>query len=302
MEDYRAGAPGVSAPRGEPWTSAARPLGVSTSDGTRSAADRLPRAQAGAGGPAAQAALTSEVQQRGAWMALMRHGRGHCHENRGPGEGQGGAGGLGWMGRPGHLLLLLFLLPVATQGRNLHVLQKNMGEPCEDHRECQSRCCVTGSLNPQKFCTPQTVFLKCNSWRKPNGFSCLKPSECKSNCCIPTGPRKQKSCMAKTFFLQCVPWKKVRRPRRAVARGSAGGPVPAALCLQPPGSYCLDHSECRSHCCLRLTEISPLRCVPHSGILDLCLPLVSGLAWRATWGERPGRRLCVCQPSVEAAS
>ncbi|XP_012586377.1 PREDICTED: leucine-rich colipase-like protein 1 [Condylura cristata] len=153
------------------------------------------------------------------------------------------------MGHLGHLLLLLSLLPTATQGRNPHLLHKGVGEPCEDHRECQSRCCVTGSPNSQKLCTPQTVFLKCVSWRKPNGFSCLHSSNCKSNCCVLTDPRKQKTCMARTFFFQCVSWKK------------------------PNGSLCTKHSECQSHCCLRLTEVSPWRCIPHSGILALCLPL-----------------------------
>uniref|UniRef100_A0A087WQC1 Leucine rich colipase-like 1 n=1 Tax=Mus musculus TaxID=10090 RepID=A0A087WQC1_MOUSE len=37
---------------------------------------------------------------------------------------------------------------------------------CRNNSECQSDCCVTNSLNPQKFCTSQTVFLECVPWRK----------------------------------------------------------------------------------------------------------------------------------------
>ena len=43
---------------------------------------------------------------------------------------------------------------------------QRIGEPCETHNECQSDCCVTNSLNPQKFCTAQTVFQQCLSWKK----------------------------------------------------------------------------------------------------------------------------------------
>lgn len=43
---------------------------------------------------------------------------------------------------------------------------QGIGEACEENTECQSGCCVTNSLNPQKFCTSQTIFLQCLSWQK----------------------------------------------------------------------------------------------------------------------------------------
>lgn len=46
---------------------------------------------------------------------------------------------------------------------------QGIGEMCRYNSECQSDCCVTNSLNPQKFCTPQTVFLQCVSWKKVSG-------------------------------------------------------------------------------------------------------------------------------------
>lgn len=46
---------------------------------------------------------------------------------------------------------------------------QGIGEMCQYNSECQSNCCVTNSLNPQKFCTPQTVFLQCVPWRKVTG-------------------------------------------------------------------------------------------------------------------------------------
>ncbi|XDC83854.1 hypothetical protein R6Z07F_015027 [Ovis aries] len=149
------------------------------------------------------------------------------------------------------LLLLLCLLPVApvlTSKKYQHLSHKSIGEPCETHSECQSDCCVTNSLNPQKFCTAQTVFQQCLSWKKPNGYICKDHLECQSKCCVVNNYGVQTYCKAKTIFLQCLPWRK------------------------PNWDYCNYHSECRSKCCIRLNELSPNRCVPQSGILLQCLP------------------------------
>ncbi|OBS82581.1 hypothetical protein A6R68_23427 [Neotoma lepida] len=80
---------------------------------------------------------------------------------------------------------------------------------CEHNSECQSDCCVTSSLDPQKFCTPRTVFLQCVPWRKPNGYLCEEHSECRSKCCIRTSHSPNRFCSAKSIFLQCVSWRKV---------------------------------------------------------------------------------------------
>ncbi|XP_006078321.3 leucine-rich colipase-like protein 1 isoform X1 [Bubalus bubalis] len=156
------------------------------------------------------------------------------------------------MASAGHLLLLLLcLLPVAlvlTIKKYQQLSHKRIGEPCETHNECQSDCCVTNSLNPQKFCTAQTVFQQCLSWKKPNGYICKDHLECQSKCCVINNYSVQTYCKAKTIFLQCLPWRK------------------------PNWDYCDYHSECRSKCCIRLNELSPNRCVPQSGILLQCLP------------------------------
>ncbi|XP_057602448.1 leucine-rich colipase-like protein 1 [Hippopotamus amphibius kiboko] len=149
-------------------------------------------------------------------------------------------------------LLLLYLLPatlLVTWGKVLRQSHKGIGEACEEHTECQSGCCVTNSLNPQKFCTPQTIFQYCLPWQKPNGHTCHAHSECQSDCCVTNSYRLQMYCTAKTIFLQCIPWRK------------------------PNGAPCMDHSECRSKCCIRLNEVSPRHCIPRSGILLQCLPL-----------------------------
>ncbi|XP_024422419.2 leucine-rich colipase-like protein 1 [Desmodus rotundus] len=125
---------------------------------------------------------------------------------------------------------------------------QGIGEPCEDHVECQSDCCATSSLNPQKYCTSQTVFQKCLSWRKPNGYSCSDHTHCRSNCCVTNSYSPLRYCTPRTVFFQCLYW---RKPNR---------------------DYCLEHSECRSQCCLSLTEATPPRCTPRSGILAQCLP------------------------------
>ncbi|XP_028336385.1 leucine-rich colipase-like protein 1 [Physeter macrocephalus] len=168
------------------------------------------------------------------------------------------------MARAGRLLLL-WLLPatlVTTRGKQPPQSHKPARPGAaagtggraltrQEHSECQSGCCVTNSLSPQKFCSPQTVFQQCLSWQKPNGYACLDHTECRSGCCVTSSYGLQTYCAAKTIFLQCVPWRK------------------------PNGDYCTDHSECRSKCCIRLHELGPHRCVPRSGILVQCLPWVS---------------------------
>lgn len=44
---------------------------------------------------------------------------------------------------------------------------------------------------------------------------------------------------------------------------------------QPNGNFCSSHQECSSQCCIQLREDSPFRCMPRTGILAQCLPLVS---------------------------
>ncbi|KAF5923854.1 hypothetical protein HPG69_007485 [Diceros bicornis minor] len=158
------------------------------------------------------------------------------------------------MARAGRLLLLLLLLSelskfLVSSGKNQLLSHKVIGEPCQQHSECQSNCCTTNSLNPQRFCSPQTIFLQCLSWRKPNGHTCLDHLECRSRCCVTNNYAAQMFCTRKTIFLQCVPWRK------------------------PNGVYCTDHSECQSKCCIRLNEASRHRCIPQSGLLVQCLPL-----------------------------
>ncbi|XP_058996035.1 leucine-rich colipase-like protein 1 isoform X3 [Mustela lutreola] len=67
-----------------------------------------------------------------------------------------------------HLLLLLSLLPMsmAWKPKSLFLFNKRTGEACSDHSECQSRCCVPNSPNPQAFCAAKTLFLQCVPWRK----------------------------------------------------------------------------------------------------------------------------------------
>uniref|UniRef100_A0A8D2BNL9 Leucine rich colipase like 1 n=1 Tax=Sus scrofa TaxID=9823 RepID=A0A8D2BNL9_PIG len=113
-----------------------------------------------------------------------------------------------------------------------------------------ARAAVTNSLSPEKFCTPQTVLQKCLLSLQPNGYMCSRHSECQSNCCITNNYGKLLFCTARTIFLQCVPWRK------------------------PNWDYCTYHSECQSKCCLRLNEVSKHRCVPQTGILVQCLPVV----------------------------
>ncbi|XP_037673035.1 leucine-rich colipase-like protein 1 [Choloepus didactylus] len=125
------------------------------------------------------------------------------------------------LGAPPLLLLLLpsvALVSFAPESvlRARRRFHKGIGEACEKHSECQSDCCVTTSLNPQKFCSPQTVFLQCLSWRKPNGYSCLDHSECHSSCCVQHHYSPQWFCTPKTIFFQCVPWRKSQRVQEQV--------------------------------------------------------------------------------------
>ncbi|XP_060048599.1 leucine-rich colipase-like protein 1 [Erinaceus europaeus] len=148
------------------------------------------------------------------------------------------------------LLLLLWVLLEAMASRNNMLLShKVIGEPCHSHEECQSNCCTTNSLNPQKFCTAQTIFLQCLSWLKPNGHLCLKSAECHSNCCTINHIKESSFCTTRNLFLQCVPWRK------------------------PHGSRCKGHEECQSRCCLNLGDTQRTWCVPRTGVLALCLPL-----------------------------
>nr|KAF6268779.1 leucine rich colipase like 1 [Pipistrellus kuhlii] len=67
------------------------------------------------------------------------------------------------------LLLLLCARPVSAvtmENKILVVSFKKIGEPCVHNVECQSGCCTTNSLNPQKFCTTQTLLGQCLPWRK----------------------------------------------------------------------------------------------------------------------------------------
>ncbi|KAK1328217.1 hypothetical protein QTO34_011784 [Cnephaeus nilssonii] len=165
------------------------------------------------------------------------------------------------------LLLLLGARPVSavtvTMENDILVLShKGIGEPCEENLECQSECCVTNSLNPQKFCTSQTILLQCLSWRKPSGYSCTDKNECKSNCCVVNNYSPFKFCTPRNIFFQCMQWRK------------------------PNQDHCGDHMECRSRCCIRLTEASSPRCVPRSGLLAHCLPPVSASAVGGAGGSQ----------------
>ncbi|XP_049722676.1 leucine-rich colipase-like protein 1 isoform X2 [Elephas maximus indicus] len=153
------------------------------------------------------------------------------------------------------LMLLLLLPPLVPQASLGHLKKhsythKGISEPCQEHLECQSRCCVTNSLSPQKFCTPQTIFLRCLPWRKPLGYSCLEHKECHSSCCAMTENAMQKVCTSRTIFLQCIPWRKRDM------------------------DFCSHHDDCNSRCCIRLVEGGHYRCVQQSGLIRQCLPLV----------------------------
>ncbi|XP_012512699.1 PREDICTED: leucine-rich colipase-like protein 1 [Propithecus coquereli] len=157
------------------------------------------------------------------------------------------------LGRMPLLLLLLLLLllppPGPSEWKQMGLGHKGTGEACEDHRECLSNCCVTNSVNPQKFCTPKTIFQKCLPWRRPRGHACKSHTQCQSSCCTRNSHSPEWFCTPKTIFLQCVPWRK------------------------PDGDFCERHDDCHSRCCIRLSEVSPYRCIPRTGLLAQCLPL-----------------------------
>lgn len=119
---------------------------------------------------------------------------------------------------------------------------------------------------------------------QPNGYSCTDKKECKSNCCVTNSYNPSKFCTPRTIFSQCVQWLKVRLKVRA-GRGGAHLPAfsegggPGASVSQPNHDHCTHHKECRSLCCIRLTEASPPRCVPRNGLLAHCLPPVSASGW-----------------------
>ncbi|XP_045152673.1 leucine-rich colipase-like protein 1 [Echinops telfairi] len=148
-----------------------------------------------------------------------------------------------------HKALLLCPPPAPFSCDTGSLASQGIGEVCREHQECQSQCCVTNSLNPQKFCTPQTIFLRCVPWKKPLRYSCVENRECQSSCCALSEDGVHKVCTAKTVFLQCVPWRKSNM------------------------EYCSHHDECLSRCCLKLREHSHYRCIPRRGLIAQCLPL-----------------------------
>ncbi|XP_032252273.1 leucine-rich colipase-like protein 1 [Phoca vitulina] len=158
-------------------------------------------------------------------------------------------------------------------GKGRPALQR-LGEACEHHAECRGRCCVTTSLNPQTFCAPRTVFLKCLPWRKPDRHACSDHAECRSRCCVTSSLNPQTFCVPRTILLQCVPWRKVRgRGAAGSGRGAGGGCQAPALRPQPNGADCSRHGDCRSQCCIALHEAGRSRCTRRSGLLAQCLPL-----------------------------
>ncbi|XP_058996034.1 leucine-rich colipase-like protein 1 isoform X2 [Mustela lutreola] len=107
-----------------------------------------------------------------------------------------------------HLLLLLSLLPMsmAWKPKSLFLFNKRTGEACSDHSECQSRCCVPNSPNPQAFCAAKTLFLQCVPWRKPDGARCGHHRECRSQCCIALSEVSCPRCVRRSGLLaQCLP-------------------------------------------------------------------------------------------------
>ncbi|KAM4827226.1 leucine-rich colipase-like protein 1 isoform 2-T3 [Thomomys bottae] len=145
-------------------------------------------------------------------------------------------------------LLLLLLLPprptpasLQSRKESATLSHKETGEACEQHSECQTRCCVPTSLNPQKFCTTKNLILQCLPWRKPKGHPCSRHEECHSDCCVRTSNFLETFCTPKTM-LSCTSWRK-------------------------------SHEQCWSLCCIQMSESSPTRCWPRTGFLSQCLPL-----------------------------
>ncbi|TKC39350.1 hypothetical protein EI555_004048, partial [Monodon monoceros] len=152
--------------------------------------------------------------------------------------------------------------------------RQGIGEACEEYSECQRGGCVTNSLSPQKFCSPQAVFQQCLSWQKPNGHTCLDHTECRSGCCVTSSFGLQTYCTAKTIFLQCVPWRKPNGDYRTDHGPQPNGGYRTDHGPQPNGGHCTDHGECRSKCYIPPNEVGPHRCVPRSGVLVQCLPWI----------------------------
>lgn len=122
---------------------------------------------------------------------------------------------------------------------------QGIGEACTQHDQCQSHCCATNSLNPQKFCSPQTIFLHCMSWLKvcPNW--------------VGRGGRVQRG----------DTWPELPLP----LEGESWGPgrkdwVP--LSWQPDRHTCSDHSECQSSCCVTNSHRAQMFCAPRTIFLQ----------------------------------
>lgn len=175
-----------------------------------------------------------------------------------------------------------------------------------------ARAAVTNSLSPEKFCTPQTVLQKCLPWQKMHPAPVGRGGEGWGWGCGPWGGgsgsgRKTRSPLPAAKRIHVL--KALRVPEQllhhqqlreaavlhgqdhlltvcALAQGEGeprpeGSPRGSDLCLtsdlcvpQPNWDYCTYHSECQSKCCLRLNEVSKHRCVPQTGILVQCLPVV----------------------------
>ncbi|XP_032166780.1 leucine-rich colipase-like protein 1 isoform X4 [Mustela erminea] len=124
-------------------------------------------------------------------------------------------------------LLLLLLLPMsmAWKSKSLFLFNKRTGEACNDHSECQSRCCVPNSPNPQAFCAAKTLFLQCVPWRKPDGARCGHHRECRSQCCIALSEVSCPRCVRRSGLLaQCLPLVSARPREGLPAAPEVGGP------------------------------------------------------------------------------
>nr|XP_004611170.1 unnamed protein product [Sorex araneus] len=150
----------------------------------------------------------------------------------------------------GCMLLLLLWVLLGSSHKGPLSSHKGIGEACETHSECQSNCCSTNSLKQQTFCVPQTFFLTCPPWSKPDGYTCIHHMDCWSGCCTTTSARDVTFCKPKTLFLQCLPWKK------------------------PNGAACTNHRECESQCCIKARQPNQPRCTQRSGILARCLSVM----------------------------
>lgn len=142
-----------------------------------------------------------------------------------------------------------------------------IGEPCKQHSECRSHCCATNSLNPQRFCTPQTIFLQCLSWRKVHRDGRVRGEEEGGQPC----------------------WPELPPPLGRRVPGGLGRKDRGLLSRQPNGYTCKDYHECRSSCCLMGGLDKQRICRPKTVFLQ-CLPLrkvraegaVGLLCWRTS--------------------